>query len=296
MIRFDLTAPTQALSSAFGSLSEYVYGVAFLVTLIGYYAQVWRHRREPTHAIEAVFTIALCVMFAASISFWRPYVVNLFYYPAQQLAQANSVFQLNLAVNNFLQGMANLVREPANGGANGPGPVQQVAHLVWNLGAVTRAALLGLVIQVFVYVLTTIGAFIALPFYFFQRVLVEALFTFMPIAICALSVPALRDRATAYLSMTASVLAWPLGFSIVAAAANTVFQVPFDGGNSGVASPVAAVLEPLIRELVAAIIVIFGSLMVPPTMFFLTLYGGTHIDPIMSAARSLPTLGSFARR
>ena len=296
MIRFDLTAPTQALSSAFGSLSEYVYGVAFLVTLIGYYAQVWRHRREPTHAIEAVVTTALCVMFAASISFWRPYVVNLFYYPAQQLAQANSVFQLNLAVNNFLQGMATLVKDPANGGASGPSTVQQVAHLVWNLGEVTRAALLGLVIQVFVYVLTTIGAFIALPFYFFQRVLVEALFTFMPIAICALSVPALRDRATAYLSMTASVLAWPLGFSIVAAAANTVFQVPFDGGNSVVGSTVAALVEPLIRELVAAIIMIFGSLMVPPTMFFLTLYGGTHVDPIMSAARSIPTLGSFARR
>src|ERR1019366_6425712 len=110
---FDLTAPTQALSSAFGSLSTYVYGVAFLVTLIGYYAQVWRHRREPMHAIEALVVIALCVMFSASISFWRPYVVNLFYYPAQQLAQANSVFQLNLAVNNFFHGMSSLVADTA---------------------------------------------------------------------------------------------------------------------------------------------------------------------------------------
>lgn len=296
MIRFDLTAPTQALTSAFGSLSTYVYGVAFLVTLIGYYAQVWRHRREPTHSIEALVVIALCVMFASSVSFWRPYVVNLFYYPAQQLAQANSVFQLNLAVNNFLQGMANLVKDPANGGSTGPSTVQQVAHLVWNFSLLTRAALLGLVVQLLVYVLTTIGAFIALPFYFFQRVLVEALFTFMPIAICALSVPALRDRAAAYLSMTASVLAWPLGFSIVAAAANTVFQVPFDGNGSAVAATVVSVLEPVLRELVAAIIMIFGSLLVPPTMFFIALYGGTHIDPIMSAARSVPMLGSFARR
>lgn len=296
MIRFDLSAPTQALSSAFGALSTYVYGVAFLVTLIGYYAQVWRHRREPSHAIEALVTIALCVMFAASISFWRPYVVNVFYYPAQQLAQANSVFQLNQAVNNFLQGMASLVKDPANGGTSGPSTVQQVAHLVWNFASITRAALLGLVIQAFVYVLSTLGAFIALPFYFFQRVLVEALFTFMPIAICALSVPALRDRASAYLSMTASVLAWPLGFSIVAAAANTVFQVPFDGGSTVAVSTVASVLEPLLKELVAAIIMIFGSLLVPPTMFFMALYGGTHVDPIMSAARSIPMLGSFARR
>jgi len=295
MISFDLTAPTQALASAFGSLSTYVYGVAFLITLIGYYAQVWKHRREPAHTLEALGLIALCVMFAASISFWRPYVVNLFYYPAQQLAQANSVFQLNQAINNFFQGMANLAKDPANGGAGGPGTIAQLAHYLWNLGQVTRAALLGLVVQMLVDVLTVIGVFIALPFYFFQRVLVEALFTFMPIAICALSVPALKDRASAYLGMTASILAWPLGFAIVAAAANTVFQVPFNPGST-IAGSVEAVLEPVLRELVASIIMIFGSIMVPPTMFFLALYGGTHIDPIMSAARSVPALGSFARR
>jgi hypothetical protein len=295
MISFDLSAPTQALTSAFGSLSTYVYGVAFLLTLIGYHAQVWRHRREPAHSLEALALIALCVMFAASVSFWRPFVVNIFYYPAQQLAQASSVFQLNQAINNFLQGMANLATDPANGGSGGPGTLQQLAHYLWNLGQVTKAALLGLMIQVLVDLLTVVGGFIALPFYFFQRVLVEALFTFMPIAICALSVPALKDRAGAYMGMTASVLAWPLGFAIVAAAANTVFQVPFS--PSGIVSgPIETALEPVLRELVASIIMIFGSILVPPTMFFLTLHGGTHFDPIMSAARSVPTLGSFARR
>jgi hypothetical protein len=68
MIRFDLTAPTQALTSAFGSLSTYVYGVAFLVTLIGYYAQVWRHRREPSQAIEALVTMRLRSPFGARTS------------------------------------------------------------------------------------------------------------------------------------------------------------------------------------------------------------------------------------
>ena len=47
MISFDLSGPTQTLTSAFSSLATYVYGVAFLITLIGYYAQVWKHRREP---------------------------------------------------------------------------------------------------------------------------------------------------------------------------------------------------------------------------------------------------------
>ena len=294
MIRFDLAAPLQNVSSAFDSLQTYVYGIAFLMTLIGYYAQVWRHRSEPHKSLEALGLIALTVLFAASISFWRPYVVNLFYFPAEQLARANSVFRLNLAINNFYHGMKDLVADPTAGAAGG-GTVDKVVHFLWNFGEITKAALLALVIQCFVYVLTLLGAFIALPFYFFQQVLVVALFTFMPVAICALTVPALRDRAVAYMGMTASVLAWPLGFSIVAAATNVVFDVPFNPGDSA-AGNVAQMLEPILRELVAAIIMVIGTVLVPPTMFFIALYGGAHIDPIMSAARSVPMLGSFARR
>lgn len=292
MIRFDLTSPMQGVANAFASLQTYVFSVAFLVTLIGYYAQVWRRRSEPAKTVEALVVIGLCVMAAASVAFWRPYVVNLFYFPAEQLAQASSTFQLNLAVNNFLKGLNGLVSEAASSG----GTLQNAAHFLWNLSSITRAALLGLVIQVFVYVLAIIGAFIALPFYFLQHVLVEVFFAFAPIAICALTVPAFREKAVSYLAMTASVLAWPLGFSIVAAATNIVFQVPFNAADGGVASGVATLLEPVLRELVAAIIMLFGTLLVPPTLLYIFLHGGTHIDPILSAARSVPALGSFARR
>lgn len=294
MIRFDLTAPLQGVSSAFASLQTYVYCVAFLVTLIGYYAQVWRRRGDPAKTLEAVGIISLCVMAAASVSFWRPYVVNLFYYPAEQLGQASSLFQLNLALNNFLHGMTSLIVDTA-ANTSGGSTLQNVAHFFWNFGALTRAALLGVAIQLLVSVLAILGAFIALPFYFLQHVLIEVFFAFVPIAICALAVPALREKAVAYLGMTASVLAWPVGFSVVAAATNLVFQVPFDPGTSA-AGGVAGLLEPILRELVAAIIMIFGTILVPPTMLFIFLHGGTHIDPIMSAARSIPALGSFARR
>lgn len=294
MIRFDLTAPLQNVASAFDSLQSYVYGIAFLLTLIGYYAQVWRHRSEPPKTLEALGTIALTVLFAASITFWRPYLVNLLYYPAEQLGRANAVFRLNLAINNFYHGMNALTADPAPDPA-GTGTIPQAFHFMWNLGGITRAALLALSIEGFVFIFTLLGAFIALPFYFLQQVLVVALFTFMPVAICALTVPALRDRAVAYMSMTASVLAWPLGFSIVAAATNVVFDVPFNPG-SDVAGTVAQMLGPIFRELVAAIIMVIGTVLVPPTMFFIALYGGAHIDPIMSAARSVPMLGSLARR
>ncbi|HWA09509.1 MAG TPA: hypothetical protein VG838_08680 [Opitutaceae bacterium] len=295
MIRFDLTAPMQSVSSAFDSLQTYVYSVAFLVTLLGYYVQVWRRRGEPAKTLEAFALTGLCVMFAASVSFWRPYVVNLFYFPAEQLARASSVFQLNLAINNFFHGMSNLVTDTATNSSGSTSTFQQVAQFMWNFSEITKAALLGASIQLLVDVLTIIGAFIALPFYFLQHVLVVVFFSFMPIAICGLTVPAFRDKAVAYMSMTASVLAWPLGFSIVAAATNTVFQIPFTP-DGGVAGGVAIILEPLLKELVAAVIMIFGTLLVPPTMLFIFLYGGTHIDPIMSAARSIPVLGGLARR
>jgi len=295
MIRFDLTAPMQTVASAFDSLQTYVFSVAFLVTLIGYYAQVWRRRGDAAKTIEAVAIIGVCVMFAASVAFWQPYVVNLFYYPAEQLAQANSVFQLNLALNNFYHGMSTLVADSSTNSSGSTSSLQQAVQFLWNFGQMTRAALLGLIVHALVYVLTIIGAFIALPFYFLQRVLIVVFFCFMPIAVCGLTVPAFRDKAVAYMSMTASVLAWPLGFSIVAAATNVVFQVPFSPGAT-VAGGVASLLEPVLRELVAAVIMIFGTLLVPPTMLFLFMYGGTHIDPIMSAARSIPMLGGLARK
>ena len=291
MIRFDLTPPLQNLTSAFDSLRVYVYTVAFLVTLLGYYLQVWRHRGDAAKSLEAIAIIGLCVLFAASISFWRPYVVNLFYYPAEELGRANASFRLHLAINHFYHGMKDLVADTAQ---DDSGAAQKIVHFFWNFGEITRAALLALAIQAFVSVLTLLGAFIALPFYFLQHVLVTAFFTFMPIPICALTVPALRDRAIAFMSMTASVLAWPLGFSIVAAATNVVFDVPFN--PTGVAGGVAGMLEPILRELVAGAIMVVGTLLVPPTLFFIALYGGAHIDPIMSAARSVPMLGSFARR
>jgi hypothetical protein len=293
MIRFDLTAPLHGVSSAFDSLQSYVYGIAFLLTLIGYYSQVWRHRSEPPKTLEGLGTIALTVLFAASIPFWRPYLVNLFYFPAEQLARANSVFRVNVAVNNFYRGVSALVTEPAP--EAGSGTVSQAIHFIWNLGEITRAAMLNLTIGFLVYVLSLLAAFIVLPFYFLQQVLVTALFTFMPAAICALTVPTLRDRAVAYLGMTASVLAWPLGFSIVAAATNVVFDVPFNSGGP-IADSVALVLGPILQVLVAAIIMLIGTFLVPPTMFFLALHGGAHIDPIMSAARSVPMLGSLAKR
>jgi hypothetical protein len=295
MIRFDLTAPLQNVTSALDSLQTYVFSVAFLVTLIGYYAQVWRRRADPAKSIEAVLIIGICVMFAASVSFWQPYVVNLFYFPAEQLSQANAVFQLNLAVNNFFHGMTTLITDNATNSSGSTSTLQQVSHFIWNLGQITRAALLDFAVHLIVYVLTIFGGFIALPFYFLQRVLIVVFFTFMPIAVCGLTVPAFRDKAVAYMSMTASVLSWPLGFAIVAAATNIVFQVRFSPGT-GVADTVGVLLEPVLRELVAAVIMIFGTLLVPPTMLFIFMYGGTHIDPIMSAARSIPMLGGLARK
>lgn len=291
MIRFDLTPPLQNLTSAFDSLQTYVYGIAFLVTLAGYYLQVWRHRSDAAKAFEAIAVIGVCVLFAASVSFWRPYVVNVFYYPAEELGRANASFRLHLAINHFFHGMTEVVAETAR---DDGGTAEKIVHFLWNFGEITQTALLGLAVQAFVYVLTLLGAFIALPFYFLQHVLVTVFFTFMPIPICALTVPALRDRSIAFMSMTASVLAWPLGFSIVAAATNTVFDVPFH--PAGAVGGVAGLLEPILRQLVAGAIMVMGTLLVPPTLFFIALYGGAHIDPIMSAARSLPALGSFARR
>jgi hypothetical protein len=302
--RLNPNAPLQAMKSDFDSLSVYVFSVAFLITLAGYYAHIWRKRSEPTKTLESLGIMALIVLFAASIAVWRPLVVNIFYWPAEQLASQSHNFDPAQTMSQFSSSLNKVMIENAAAQKDqNTSAIKKAWNFVWNIGSLTTAALGDLIFKFMLFASSYVALFITLPFYFLQRVLIEVLFTFMPIAICALYTPALHNRAMSYISTTCSVLAWPLGFAIVSAATNLVFSTPFFG-DTNVSDPnVASTINfqvqyvaPFWQILVGALVNIGGTLLVPPTMFYLFMYGGTHIDPIMSGARMMPGIGNIGKR
>jgi hypothetical protein len=73
--------------------------------------------------------------------------------------------------------------------------------------------------------LPTAASFIVLPFYFVQRFAEMIGFTFMPIALACMTVPALAGKATNYILSVLSILSWPLGFVLASVAANSVLDI-----------------------------------------------------------------------
>lgn len=266
MIHFDLPALLTPLNTALDGLTFWVYGVSFLLTLTGYYQQVWQRRRDPPRMLEALGFISLAVGVAFSSALWWPMLVNLMYFPAEEMARRGGrLFQVNEAMNRFLDEAGRLVTDTGTGD-NGHGQLSKVWNYTWNLGRITRAGIADLVLHGLVSLGTFLAALIALPFYFLQHTLVPVLARLMPVAVCGMTVPVLRGRAVAYFSLTLSVLAWPTGFTLVAFVTNSILAASFVPAG---ASAAASSLAPSIQTLVAAMVMVIGTLLVPPTFLYL---------------------------
>lgn len=294
-MRIDyLNLPYSKLEGAFDKIELWIWGVAFVFTLLGYYTQVWRRRKDAPRMIEAIGVMAICVMFAASVSVWRPYLVNLMYWPAQTLARENDLFKVKTLVANTTSNLKAYMDSIRAASLLGGPTAVGVALLGMRSDPYSAYAAL---VQSITSILGFISSFIIVPFYVLQRVLVETMFTFLPIAITGLTLPPIKERCVSYCAMLLSVLAWPLGFSVIAAASNLVFEIPtLLPGATATDQAMQAYLSLPMKTLIASIIAVFGTLLVPPTLLYLFLYGGTQFDPISSAMRSVPQMGSFARR
>ncbi len=265
MIKFNLDSPLLQLTAALDALAPWVGGVAFLLTLFGYYSQVWQQRHDPPRMLEALGCISLAVALAFSTSLWWPLLVNLLYYPAEFLAGRGTLFQINWSVNHFFGAMTNLVTDVGSG-SNGHGQLSPVWNFTWNFTRITRAGVTDLVIHALVSTATFLAGIVVLPFYFLQHFLVVVLSKLLPVAVCSLTVPALRGRAAQYFALTLSILAWPLGFTVVALVTNAIVLSNFVPSGASVA---AAALAKTVQTLVAALVMILGTLLVPPTLLYL---------------------------
>ena len=270
MIRLDLQTPLVLLNTALDHLGVWVGAVAFLLTLIGYYGQVWRQRHDPPRMLEAVGLISLTVGVAFAAPFWWPLLVNLMYFPAEQMAAQGTYFQINGAMNRFLSDMGTLIADTGTGN-NGHGQLSPVWNFTWNFSRITRAGVADLLIHGTISFSAFLAALIVLPFYFLQHFLVPVFGKMAPVAVCAFTVPGLRSRTTSYFALALSVLAWPTGFTLVAFVVNSILTTNFipQTGASQPVNQAATALAPSIQTFVAALVMILGTLLVPPTFYYL---------------------------
>jgi hypothetical protein len=284
VVTFDLKKVTD-MTYAFDSIRTEIYMVMFLLCLTGYFARIWQNRKEPQAHMAVIGHIGFLIMFAAALTPLKPVFQALFYYPAEKLADATPLFQINEVMNHFDKMMAS---QPQGGSSI----LDNLSKFTWNFVEMTRNAMVSAVFYGLFLIMSALASIIAMPFYFLQVTLVEVGFAFAPIAFGALAVPALKDKGSGYLCMLASIMAWPLGFCVVAAMANIVLAAfPAASGSAGFA------FGPLIAGIVAAVIMLVGTVMVPATCLYIFLYGGTVFNPISAAASAIPIAGrAFSAR
>lgn len=277
-LTFDLTR-IQDMKYAFDALRIEIYSVMFILCLAGYFMRVWQTRSEPNTHFMVIPHIALLIVFGAAFPHMRPLFQTLFYTPAEKLSEVSSLFQLNEAMNYF-------DRQVAAAPESNDSILGYLGDFTWNFFEMSRRAIVSWFFTGLYIVLATIAGLIATPFYFLQLTLVETCFAFSPIAFGCMAVPALREKGVGFLTMLASIMAWPMGFAIVAAMTNIALSAfPAASGVGGLA------LGPLIGTIVGAAVMLVGTLMVPPTAFYLFMHGGTVFNPLSNAAGAIPFVG-----
>ena len=285
VITFDLSHVSD-MTYSLSVIRTEIYSAMFILCLTGYFIRIWQHRKEPQAHLSVIAHIALLIMFGAALPHMKPVFQALFYYPAERLGDVSPLFQINEAMRHFDKMVA---AQPLPTGDPNETIFTRLASFSWNFVEMTRNAIVSAFFYGLFTLLSLLAGLLATPFYFLQITLVQVGFAFSPIAFGALAVPALRDKGAGYLSMLASILSWPLGFALVAAMTNIALGAfPAAQGSAGFA------FGPIIAAIVAATIMIVGTIMVPPTALYIFLYGGTVFNPISAAASGIPVIGRIA--
>ncbi|OAM91922.1 hypothetical protein AW736_26440 [Termitidicoccus mucosus] len=270
-----------------GNIRFWIYGVAFIVTLIGYYNHVWKNRSSPSAVLAGIGKISLCVLMSVSIPVWRPLVTNLFYWPANTLAAETDGFKISVVLNTLNKQQRQL-DELLDSEKNEDGLIKKAYKFVTTGLDIGIGALKNMILLAMNSLLQLVINWVTIPFYYIQKALVPVMFSFMPIAICALTCDALKQKAVTYICWLLSVLAWPLGFTLVAGLVHTLLL-----GVGGLEA--TNMVKFMFLSNMAGIVFLIGTLMVPPTTFYIFTQGGTSFSPVNQAVSAIPYVGHAAR-
>jgi hypothetical protein len=264
------TVPTPAVNQVFLDLTnlsripnplapveDAILAIAYTITVAGFIFHFWANKDNPAPGFSTLLRCLIVVACITMLPLLRNLLQTVFYYIPEQLLSGQS------GVNFAGDRLRELVLTNTNQIDLGP------------LDFLTSGfkSVLNWILATLFSSLPTAASLIVLPFYFVQRFAAMIGFTFMPIALACMTVPALAGKATNYVLSILSVLAWPLGFVLSSVAANSVLDV------AALTPPpsTSPLLVLLIGPMVAASVLTIGITSTPLFAYYLFTTGGAQV-------------------
>jgi hypothetical protein len=165
----------------------------------------------------------------------------------------------------------------------------------WGMERIVNSIYLGIIYGISKLGITLAAVF-QVPFYILQYVLKWLGFLFLPIGLSLFIFPSLGNIGVKLIANLLAVMAWPIGFAITNLAAMSFVNdfataSTFTGNNTGTALYMMS-FGSLIMGLIAALILVIGTL-ATPTIMFMIFSSGAGLQGLTGAATSAAAFTTY---
>ncbi|MDQ8195664.1 hypothetical protein QEH59_14615 [Coraliomargarita sp. SDUM461004] len=254
--------------------------VAYFILLTGLIVRLMRvseSNADMVSMIKPVFTCFFIVALIATISFWFEKLDEGFYHAAETINAnfGSEPFEVSDALLEAIE------EDPEAEG--------------WGVDRIVNSVYLALVFGTTKFFIT-LAALFQIPFLILQYALTWLGFLFLPIGLALFIFPSLSNIGVKLISNILAVMAWPIGFAITNLAAISFINdfatsSTFTGNNTGSALYMMS-FGSMIMGLVAALILIVGTL-ATPTIMFLLFSSGAILEGATNAATGAAAFATY---
>lgn len=246
------------VANPFGALEFPFMLIAFFLGVVGFIFNVLHDREDP---LRAFMRVAVASIFIAAMPLWCGWVRDTAYFLPHSLIDYHTSLtgiytQITNAVNLALRHEA----------------------FDFSLFDALGNVVMDLIVAGLMRLIAGLGSIVAIPLLFVQIGVEKFLSIAMPVALAALTVPALRNQAQGFIAFWVSVLLWPLLFAVVTLIASLVFSVSNHLGTTWAETTLTGgIFANFIAPFCAGAILIGGILATPPLAYSLATHGGAAL-------------------
>lgn len=247
------------IDNPFAVLEEPMLMVGFVLCVVGLIFTILVEKDDP---LKAFARCMVATAFIAALPLWSSLVRDGLYFLPHRL----------LDYHTGLSGIFKKITTAVNTAVNQPA-------FDFSIFDALGSVLMDVVVALLMRAVATLGSMVAVPMLFVQIGAEKLVITTMPVAIAAMTVPAIRNAGQGYLAFWVSLLLWPFFFAVVTVIAGQVFTVSNNLGQLWSESTSAGgVFSNFIAPFTAGAILLGGILSTPPLAYSLCAHGGAALS------------------